>query len=47
MTIYRFIGRFPELKKSLRRQGRKRRKYGTKANLSKIKPINAQFTIDQ
>ncbi len=35
MTIYRFIGRFPELKKSLRRQGKKRRKYGTKANLSR------------
>jgi IS30 family transposase len=35
MTIYRFINRFPELKRCLRRQGKKRRKYGTKANLSR------------
>src|SRR3989339_103361 len=34
-TIYRYIDRFPELKKYLRRQGRQRRKYGTKANLSR------------
>jgi len=33
--IYRYIDRFPELKKYLRRQGRQRRKYGTKANLSR------------
>ncbi|MCK4387063.1 MAG: IS30 family transposase [Candidatus Pacebacteria bacterium] len=35
MTIYRYIDRFPEMKKYLRRQGKKRRKYGTKANLSR------------
>ncbi len=35
MTIYRYIGRHPELKKYLRRQGKKRRKYGTKLNLSR------------
>lgn len=35
MTIYRYIDRFPELKKHLRRQGKQRRKYGTKANLSR------------
>jgi len=36
MTIYRYINRSsPEMKKSLRRQGKKRRKYGTKSNLSR------------
>jgi len=35
MTIYRYISRFPELKKYLRRQGKQRRKYGTKSNLSR------------
>ena len=35
MTIYRYIGRHPELKRYLRRQGRKRRNYGTKSNLSR------------
>jgi len=35
MTIYRYLIRNPELKKYLRRQGKKRRKYGTKTNLSR------------
>lgn len=35
MTIYRYINRFPKMKQYLRRQGKKRRKYGTKANLSR------------
>ena len=35
MTIYRYIGRNSELKKYLRRQGKRRRKYGTKANISR------------
>ncbi|HEC32723.1 MAG TPA: IS30 family transposase [Candidatus Kaiserbacteria bacterium] len=30
MTIYRFLDRHPHLKKHLRRQGKKRRKYGTR-----------------
>ncbi len=36
MAIYRYINRSaPQMKKYLRRQGKKRRKYGTKANLSR------------
>lgn len=35
MTTYRYVNRNPELKKHLRRQGKQRRKYGTKANLSR------------
>lgn len=35
MTIYRHVDRFPEMKQYLRRQGKQRRKYGTKANLSR------------
>jgi len=35
MTIYRYLDRFPKLKKYLRRQGKRRRKYGTKSNLSR------------
>jgi len=35
MTIYRYIDRHKELKRYLRRQGKRRRKYGTKANLSR------------
>lgn len=35
MTIYRFLDRNQSLKKYLRRQGKRRRKYGTKANLSR------------
>ncbi|MCK5027357.1 MAG: IS30 family transposase [Candidatus Pacebacteria bacterium] len=35
MTIYRYIDRSPEMKQYLRRQGKQRRKYGTKANLSR------------
>lgn len=36
MTIYRHVDRFPKMKKYLRRQGKQRRKYGTKANLSRF-----------
>lgn len=35
MTIYRYVDRHPELKRCLRRQGKKRRVYGTKSNLSR------------
>lgn len=35
MTIYRFVNRNPELKKYLRRQGKKRRVYGTKGMQSR------------
>ena len=35
MTTYRYVNRNPKLKKYLRRQGKRRRKYGTKANLSR------------
>ena len=35
MTIYRYVSRNPKLKTHLRRQGKRRRKYGTKANLSR------------
>lgn len=35
MTIYRFLDRQPHLKKYLRRQGKKRRKYGTRNILSR------------
>ena len=35
MTIYRYVSRNPKLKIYLRRQGKRRRKYGTKANLSR------------
>ena len=34
-TIYRYIDRNPKYKALLRRHGKKRRKYGTKANLSR------------
>lgn len=35
MTIYRYVNRNPKLKIHLRRQGKKRRKYRTKPNLSR------------
>jgi len=35
MTIYRFLGRHPHLKKYLRRQGKKRRKYGSRGTPSR------------
>lgn len=35
MTIYRYIYRVPELKQYLRRHGKKRRKYGTKSNITR------------
>ena len=35
MTTYRYVNRNPKLKIYLRRQGKKRRKYGTKTNLSR------------
>lgn len=35
MTVYRYVDRNPELKKYLRRHGKKRRKYGTRLNLSR------------
>lgn len=35
MTIYRHIDRFPKMKHYLRRCGKKRRKYGTKSNITR------------
>src|SRR5680860_1481493 len=35
MTIYRYVKRNPELRRYLRRQGKQRRRYGTKANLTR------------
>jgi len=34
-SIYRYVGRHPQLKQYLRRQGRRRRKYGTKRILNR------------
>jgi IS30 family transposase len=42
MTIYRYIDRHPKLKEYLRRQGKKRRKYGTKSNLSRYQANSRQ-----